>query len=171
MKQHEENRIWDYVDGLLTGEEYAETAVWISSDPAAVKFMNEITFLKTRLEKLGPEAPSAAFTMNVLGAWAAETGKVEPLKSHADGWIIKGIVFAFLGLILGLIAVVIFFGGAGHKAQHVSDAYAYTSSNNIIRLLGNKLVLRSFLIAEVLLLLFFADKFFKRFTLNEALPE
>lgn len=167
MKQQDENRIWDYVDGFLTEAQKADVEYWVSTNTEAKKMLAEVRALKIRLDELPQEKLSAGFTMNVLGAFAAETGKIEIYKQHNDTWIIKSIVGAFMAIILILIGLVVFLG-SGHQAQHFSNGLASEGSGNIIHFLANKFVTRSFLIAEVLILLFFAEKLLKRFTLKKA---
>lgn len=166
MKQQEENRIWDYVDGFLPATEQAKMESLFARDPEARKFLAEIQQLKSRMESLPAEKPSAAFTMNVLGAMAAEAGEVRPYRIKSDTWIIKCIVFTFLGFIAALTGIAIGFGSA-HQVQHVSLGLAYTSSTDIIHLMSNKLVTVFFFIIEAVLLLAFADIFLKKFSLKK----
>lgn len=167
MKQQEENRIWDYVDGFLDTSERLEVETWLQSDAQARQLLAEITQLKARLYELPAEKPSAGFTMNVLGAFDAENGNVRLIKSNSDFWIIKSIAAAFIGIILLLTGVMIYFG-AGHEVRHVSEGLANSGAGNVVHFLGNKIVSRSLLIAEVLVLLFLAEKFLKTFTLKKA---
>jgi anti-sigma factor RsiW len=171
MKQQDENRIWDYVDGFLTEAQKAEVEYWVSTNTEARQLLTEVRALKIRLDELLPEKPSAGFTMNVLGAFAAETGKIEINTQQADNWIIKSIVGAFMAIILVLIGLVVFLGSGNqmHQVQQVSNGLASAGSGDIIHLMGNKFVTRSFLIAEVLMLLFFAEKLIKRFTLKKGI--
>ena len=165
MKQQQENRLWDYIDGLLSPEECAEIELMVRHDQEALKFIQQIRLLKARLEELPAEKPSAGFTMNVLGAWAAENGHAEVKKLSGDTWVIKTIVFLFIAVLAGLTGLLIFMG-AGHQVRHMTDGLAHTGSHEIIQFFGNKIVTRSLLIGESFVLLVLADRFFKRFTLK-----
>lgn len=165
MKEQQENRLWDYIDGLLNQEECAEIERLIHHDQEALKFLKQIRMLKARLEELPPEKPSAGFTMNVLGAWAAENGHAEVKTAPGDAWVIKLIAGIFLGVICALVGLLIFIG-AGHQARHFTEGLAHTGSSEIIHFFGNKIVTRSLLVGESLILLILADRFFKRFTLK-----
>lgn len=170
MKQQDENRIWDYVDGFLSDAQQAEVEYWFSTNNEARQMLAEVRALKNRLDELPSEKLSAGFTMNVLGAFAAETGKIEIYKQHSESWIIKSIVGSFIAIILLLVGLVIFLGSVHqvHQVQLLSNGLANAGSADVIHLLGKKFVTRSFLIAEVLILLFFAERLIKRFTLKKA---
>lgn len=170
MKQQDENRIWDYVDGFLSHAQQAEVEYWVSTNDEARQLLAEVRALKIRLDELPPEKLSANFTMNVLGALAAETGKIEIYKQPSDSWIIKSIVGSFITIILLLIGLIVFLGSGhpDHQVMLLSNGLANAGSGDLIHFLSNKFVTRSFLIAEVVIFLFFAERLIKKFTLKKA---
>jgi hypothetical protein len=101
-KEHIEEKLWEYIDGLSTEEEKASINRLLHSDPEWKLKYNELVELNRILSISDLEQPSMRFAQNVMEEIAKQ--HIAPAtKTYINKKIIYGIGGFLLTMLLGLI--------------------------------------------------------------------
>ena len=98
-----EEKLWDYIDGLLSEEEKSIVEISISGDIEVYKTYQGLLSLNNSFENLQLDAPSMSFDKNVM-----DKIKERSVPFSAKAKIDKKIIFGFTIFLL-LISALIFF--------------------------------------------------------------
>src|SRR5688572_13237592 len=98
----DEERLWDYIDGVSTMEEVTVISELVTKDEAWRAKYRELLEVQRLLQSSELEEPSLRFTRNVM----EEIGKLHiapATKTYINKNIIRGLAIFFLTLIVGFL--------------------------------------------------------------------
>lgn len=99
-----EEQLWNYLDGSCSPQEHEAISHLIATDKIYQQKYEEILAFNNELENIELDAPSMAFTYNVMETIRTEEAS-KPLKAAIDTRIIKGIAAFFIVSIVVLLGI------------------------------------------------------------------
>jgi anti-sigma factor RsiW len=154
MKTMEE-QLWDYIDGLTTGEERRLLEEKIATDAVYAEQYKALLAVNQLLQESELEEPSMSFTRNVMSQVALEPQPLA-LKTKVDPRVIYGIAAIFLLGILGLLFYTL--SNSNLSMQEITMPDFHIKVNLNISNLVNPMALRVFFCVDVLLALIYLDR-------------
>ena len=159
-----EEQLWNYLDGTCTPQEREVIEHLIATEKEYQKKFEEIKAFELELESIELDAPSMAFTYNIMEAIRTEEAS-KPLKAAIDNRIIKGIAAFFILTILALVGIALAStnwsaaasGGINMPKIQLPDSKNYFSGP----------VLKGFLFFDVVFALYFFDSYLRKRKLQQ----
>jgi len=100
---HPEDRLWNYLDGLLSLQERVALEDELTQDARLNARLNEIREIHDLLHSQELMEPSMRFAKNVMEAIALQTMKQTVRKQYINKNIVWGIGFGFVALLTGIM--------------------------------------------------------------------
>lgn len=117
--------LWDYADGLLSGNEKDRVEAYLRHFPEQQARLDAVQAEKRAFAALPLEKPNAGFAQQVMAAWAAEQAPAmaaRPIKTNGPDWIMWGLATVLLLLLVLPIALSPSFAAVDSMVQ-VTEAY------------------------------------------------
>jgi hypothetical protein len=153
-----EEKLWNYIDGNCTPDEFKTISAQIVSDEVYNHKYQELVRLNSEFSAMDLEEPSMAFTYNVIEVIRTEEAK-KPLKAAVNKRIIMGIAVFFTLTIFALLAYT--FANVDWAAQRVptvTTAYELPEIKSLI----TKPLIQGFFFFDTILVLFLLDAYLRR---------
>lgn len=147
-----EEQIWDYIDGNSSTAERSETERRITSEEEYRLVYQELLTLQQQLEQINTDEPSMSFNRNVMNLVSLEKAPVS-LKTKTDKRIILGIASFFMLAIASILAYAI--------ANSAFTASKFSINIDFSRYITPTLI-RTFVFADLVLLMLYADSLLRR---------
>lgn len=160
-----EGQLWNYIDGLCTGEEQKTISKHIEKDENYRIVYAELLALQESIIAVDLEEPSMGFTFKVMENIRTEQARI-PLKTRINNHVIWGIAAFFIGSILLLLGYV--FANMNWSAANpvqLPEINLPAASSYF-----NPTVIKGFLFFDIILGLLFLDHYFRKwfFSRNKA---
>ena len=154
MKTMEE-QLWDYIDGLSTGEERKLLEEKIATDAQYAEQYKILLAVNQMLQETELEEPSMSFSRNVMAQVALEPQPIA-LKTKVNPRVIYGIAAMFLTGIFGLLLYALSNSNLSMGEMTMPDLHVNVNFNfsNLV----NPTALRIFFCVDVLLALIYLDR-------------
>ncbi len=116
-----DERLWDYADGLLSGEEKTLVEAYIRQHPEWQERLDALLAEKRAWADLPLEQPDRGFADRVMAAWAAEQvqERAQAAPKKRD-WIVYAVAGAF-GLLILVPLMTIVLSGLSSAALPVNE--------------------------------------------------
>src|SRR3982750_862247 len=101
-EENMEARIWEFIDGLLAGEEHSQVEKLIAEQEEWKRKYAELFALHQSLNLVELEQPSMRFTRNVM----EEISRLQippATRNYINKYVIRGIAIFFITTILGFL--------------------------------------------------------------------
>jgi anti-sigma factor RsiW len=154
MKTMEE-QLWDYIDGLTSGEERRLLEEKIATDAVYAEQYKALLAVNQLLQETELEEPSMSFTRNVMSQVAMEPQPLA-LKTKVDPRVIYSIAAMFVLGIFGLLFYTLSNSSLSMKEMTMPDFQLKLNLN--ISNLVNPMALRVFFCVDILLALIYLDR-------------
>jgi hypothetical protein len=160
-----EERIWSYIDGTCTPQEYQEIARLIEQDAAYRSKYEELLLFNAELQNLELDEPPMAFTYNVMETIRTEEAR-QPLKAAINKKII--------GILTGIFVIPIVIMFIGFVCNlHFTTTYTAHDLTGMLKLpslknLVSAPVMKVFLFFDVLLGLALFDAYLRKRSLSKS---
>lgn len=161
MKQIEE-QLWDYIDGFCTEEEQKRLSFLIETDENYSSKYAELLNFHENMSAFELDEPSMAFTFKLMEKIRTEKALV-PLKTQIDKRIIYAISGFFICIILTFL-VFVFVNINWSQSATIKLPQINFSGLNIF---SNPVIIKGFLFFDMILVLFFADHYFRKWFLHQ----
>ncbi|MGZ5191494.1 MAG: hypothetical protein ACXWCZ_10770, partial [Flavisolibacter sp.] len=155
-KQNTEERLWDYIDGVSSGEEKTVIEQLLENNAEWKAKYSELLEVQQLLHSSELEAPSLRFAKNVMEE-IAKLHIAPATKNYINKRIIWGIGFFFITLIVGFL--IYGFGQVDWKVQGDSKMPIDFGKVDYSKMFSNDLV-NAFMMINVILGLFLLDRYF-----------
>lgn len=153
-----EEKLWNYIDGFCSPAEQDRIRLLIETEPEIRQKYNELRTLQADLDLLAPEEPSMAFTFKVMEKISAEK-VIVPLKTRISKPLIYGIA-GFFTLMIMLLLALAFANVNWHNAAPAATLPQLNIA--VFTHVFSPLVIKAFLFCDMILALFFADHYFRK---------
>ncbi len=152
-----EEQLWNYIDGFCNEEEQKAVKLLIETDQNYRSKYAELMAFQKNMEAVDLEEPAMGFTFKVMENIRAEHAR-KPLKTSIDRRIVLGIAAFFICsivLLLGYIFMDI------NWSQPTAAIKLPEIQLSVITNFLNPVVLKGFLFCDLVLALFFLDRYFR----------
>jgi hypothetical protein len=154
-----EEKLWNYIDGTCTNEEYEAITLLIEQDEVYKNKYHELLQLNLEIAAMEPDEPSMSFTYKVMESIRTEQA-AQPLKASINPRIIIFISAFFLLTIAGILIFMlstIHLSSTGNN-QIASFKVDLPQINNLF----NTVTVKTFLILEIIVGLFLFDAWLRK---------
>jgi hypothetical protein len=153
-----EEKLWNYIDGNCTPDEYQAISAQIASNEVYNYKYQELLSLNSEFSAMDLDEPAMAFTYNVIEAIRTEEAK-KPLKAAVNKRIIISIAVFFTLTILALLAYTFAnIDWAGQRVPTLTTDYKLPEIKSFI----TKPVIQGFFFFDTILALFLFDAYLRR---------
>ncbi|WP_432710088.1 anti-sigma factor family protein [Pedobacter sp.] len=164
MKTMEE-QIWDYIDGLTTGEERRLLEEKIATDARYAAQYKALLAVNQLLQQTELEEPSMSFTRNLMAQVALEPQPIA-LHTKVDQRIIYGIAAMFLFIIVGLLFYALSNSNISMSMEEITVPNLQVNIDMNFSNLMNPIALKVFFCVDILLALIYFDRLLRSRTSN-----
>ncbi|MEO5563660.1 MAG: hypothetical protein ABIR18_09505 [Chitinophagaceae bacterium] len=153
----DEERLWDYIDGISSGEEKTLIEKLLESNAQWKAKYHELLDVHQMMQSSDLEEPSMRFTKNVMDE-ISRLHIAPATKTYINNNVVRGIAIFFISMIVGFI--IYGFGQLQLDWTSTGDSLmpAGLSKINYARFFNNTYV-NSFMIVNVVLGLFLLDRY------------
>lgn len=158
-----EEKLWEYIDGTCNEHDKATIAALIENDEKWRTAFNNLLQIEDDISAITLEEPPMAFSYNVMEAIRNEQA-AKPLKTKVNSFFITCIA-AVLLLCLGALSYLIL----SNDMQIVGNASLDINiQSSVLDILTNSVAMKAFVYFDIMLLLFFADRWIRGRNKSEA---
>ena len=157
--------LWDYADGLLSSTEKQQLDTYLVQHPEHQERLKTIQRERMALHTFGPESPRAGFADKIMAAWVSEQMDHSAAAAQKDRKLLLfPLVLGFLlitAMASTLVIVVKVLSSGANLPKDQVPAIPTLSPSVLTEFVSNTTVQMAVFTSFTLLLLVFADRFWK----------